>query len=404
MRLKYVPTFESFLNEAKVELGSIDSGSMDDKWKMEQVNDILKGAVGKTCSFLDIISLRGHIDTGFKDGSGGGSTKNTPDSVLKNIKCKIVEVNVSGSYADLVHFVSYTFDAAPYDGYKYRAIDGKPDLTGEVSSGYNRARDENGKQNGAGVKFKDFPSIYPDFDAKGFVEGGYEPGKFVGQDTFLISYPKPNGKRGLETFSRFADIFGLGDITPNFPDAKGNVTDYDNIDYYDKLSVNCYQFIKGSMSKLVGFIGPNSGRGDSHTSGDAIMLCHKKDLKKIHEDLFDGWEGKKPRLNSLPLESLDAKAEEKGSVIDSAIYQKKWAKVCQFLGARDTSDLVLVNVLMKYGGGVAQASNTFSEEEIKHARSVFNGFSGWSSAKVPEGIAPLVKRIRVKKYASGKLS
>ena len=42
MRLKYVPTFESFLNEAKVELANIDSGSADDKWKIEQVNDQLK--------------------------------------------------------------------------------------------------------------------------------------------------------------------------------------------------------------------------------------------------------------------------------------------------------------------------------------------------------------------------
>lgn len=400
--LKYVPTFESFTNEAKVELGHIDSGSMEDKWKIEQINDQLKGAIGKTCTFLDIISLAGHREEGVENRT---STASTPDSILKNIKCKIVKVYATGSYANLVHQVFYTYDTAPYDGYSYPTKDGVPDLTGEIATySSNRAKDENGNFNGAGVKFKDFPSIYPDCDASKLKEGSsLTKGTFNSSDSFIFGYPKPNRKNGLETFSRFADIFGLGDITPNFPDAKGNVTDYDNIDYYDRLSVNCYQFIKGSMSKLVGFIGKDV-RSGNHTSGDATMICHKKDLKKIHEDLFDGWEGKKPRLNSLPLETLDAKAEENGSVVDSAIYQEKWAKVCQFLGARDTSDLVHVNVLMKYGGGVAQAIHSFSKEEIKHARSVFNGFDGWSRAKVPEGDAPLVKRMRVKKYASGKLS
>ena len=400
--MKYVPTFEAFLNEAKVELGNIDSRSAEDRWKIEQINDQLKGAVGKTCSFLDIISLAGHQGEGVENKT---STADTPNSILKNIDCKIVKVDVMGSYANLVHQVYYTFDTAPYDGYQYWTKDGVPDLTGEIATySQNRAKDENGKFNGAGVKFKDFPSIYPDFDAKKFKEGGVEPGKMVGQDNFLISYPKPNSKSktdGRITFERFADIFGLGDITPNFPDAKGNVTDYDNVDYYDKLSVNCYQFIKGSMSKLVGFLGKDRNRG-SHTSGDATMICHKKDLKKIHEDLFDGWEGKKPRLSSLPIVGLDAKAEEYGSVVDSPIYQKKWAKVCQFLGARDTSDLVHVNVLMRYGAGFL-ASKTFSDEEQDHARDVFNGFTGWSRAKVPEGDAPLVKRIRVKKYVGDKL-
>ena len=403
MRLKYVPTFESFLNEAKVELGNIDSSSPEDKWKIEQINDILQGAVGKTCSFLDIISLRGHVDSGFGDGSGGGSTKNVPSSVLKNIKCKIVKVDVMGSYANLVHSIGYTFDAAPYDGYRYRS-NGKPDLTGEVKDYYNRARDENGKQNGAGVKFKDFASIYPDFDAKDFAEGGYEPGKLVGQDNFQISYPKPNSNQYTGKFSKFADLFGLGDITPNFPDAKGAVTDYDNIDYFDKLAVNCYQFIQGSMSKMVGFLMPDDIRlgGKNHTNGDGYVLCNKKDLKKIHADLLDGFEGKKPRLNNIPMISLDARAEENGSDVDSPIYQKKWAGVCKFLGARDTSDLVCVNILMR-SGYKNLADQSFSEEEIDYAKDQYNGFHGWNSSKVPIGIAPLVKRIRVKKYAGDKL-
>ena len=330
---KYVPTFESFLNEAKVELGSIDSRSMDDKWKMEQVNDILKGAIGKTCTALDIKSIAGRQIKFIGD-----------DEKLKNIECKIKDIDVSGSYADLVHFVGFTYD--------------KDDGT-EV---YNR---------------------------------------------FIISYPKANSNKGLEIFSKFADIFGLGDITPNFPDAKGNVTDYDNVDYYGKLSVNCYQFIKGSMSKMVSFMEADDVRlyRNDHTFGAGMVLCNKKDLKKIHADLLDGFEGKKPRLNNIPMIGLDAKAEENGSVVDSPIYQKKWAKVCQFLGARDTSDLVCVNILMRLGGpSKNHANNSFSEEEIKHAKVAYNGFSGWSRANVPEGIAPLVKRIRVKKYAGGKLS
>ena len=84
---KYVPTFESFTNEAKVELGHIDSGSMEDKWKIEQINDQLKGAIGKTCTFLDIISLAGHREEGVENRT---STASTPDSILKNIKCKIL--------------------------------------------------------------------------------------------------------------------------------------------------------------------------------------------------------------------------------------------------------------------------------------------------------------------------
>ena len=334
--MKYVPTFEAFLNEAKVELGNIDSGSMDDKWKMEQVNDILKGAVGKTCTALDIKSLAGdQVNRVF-------SGKN--DAKLKNIECKIKDIDVSGSYADLVHFVAFTYD--------------KDDGT-------------------------------------------------EGKSIFTISYPKANSNKGLEIFSKFADIFGLGDITPNFPDAKGNVTDYDNVDHYGKLSVNCYQFIKGSMSKMASFMQAGDVRlyGQNHTSGSGIVLCNKKDLKKFHADLLDGFEGKKPRLNNIPMHGLDTKAEENGSVTDSAIYQKKWAKVCQFLGASNTSDLVCVNILMRLGGPSKNyANNSFSKEEIEHAKVAYNGFSGWSRANVPEGIAPLVKRIRVKKYAGGKLS
>lgn len=330
---KYVPTFEAFLNEAKVELGSIDSRSMEDKWKMEQVNDILKGAVGKTCTALDIKSLAGsQIDF---DGD---------DRELKNIKCKIKDIDVSGSYASLVHFVGFTYDE----------------------------------------------------------DDGTE-----GYDRFTISYPKANSKKGLEIFSKFADIFGLGDITPNFSDEKGNVTDYDNVDYYGKLSVNCYQFIKGSMSKMVSFMQADDVRlyGNDHTAGAGIVLCNKKDLKKIHADLLDGFDGKKPRLNNIPMIGLDAKAEENGSVTDSPIYQKKWAKVCQFLGASNTSDLVCVNILMRLGGpSTNHANNSFSKDEIDYAEVQYNGFDGWSRANVPEGIAPLVKRIRVKKYAGGKLS
>lgn len=404
MKLKYVPTFESFLNEAKVELGNIDSSSMDDKWKIEQVNDILKKAEGKTCTFLDIISLAGH--QGDRRGDIETSTKDVPDSVLKNIKCKIVKVEVEGSYANLVHSVGYTFDTAPYDGYRYWTKEGVADLTGNIAKyKQNTAKDENGKPNGAGVKFKDFPSIYPDFDAEDFADGGYEPGKMVGQGTFQINYPyKPNSKENTTTFSRFADIFGLGDITPNFPDAKGAVTDYDNIDYWEKLAVNCYQFVRGSMAKMVSFLTAEDIRlhGKNHTRGAGFVVCNKKDLKKIHADLLDGFEGKKPRLNNIPVIGIDTEAEEGGANIDSPIYQKKWAAVCKFLGARDTSDLVCVNILMRLGYKNA-ADQSFSEEEIEYARDQYNGFRGWSSSKVPLGIAPLVKRIRVKKYAGDKL-
>ncbi len=397
--MKYLRLFEDFLlNErVKVELGSLDPKSMEDEPKIKQVNDILKKAEGKSCNMEDLISIIGHLDGSYDDsGAEGTSTKNTPSKILKNCKVTIRKVDYGTFYTGFETQVFYKYDTAVRDGYRYHT-NGQPDLTGEVDDYMNHAKDENGKFNGMGVKFKDFPSIYPDYDTNPDRNSGY------GYDQFQIYYPKPNEKNGAIRMQRFADVFGLGDITPNFPDAKGNVTDYDNVDYYEKLSVNCYQFIKGSMSKLVGFIGKDVGRGN-HTSGDATMVCHKKDWKKIHEDLFDGYGGKKPRLNSLPMVGLDAKAEENGSVIDSAIYQKKWAKVCQFLGASNTSDLVLVNVLMKYGGGAAQARHTFSDEEIKHARSVFNGFSGWSSAKVPEGDAPLTKRIRVKKYAGDKLA
>ena len=216
--MKYVPTFESFLNEAKVELGNVDSGSMKDKWKIEQVNDQLKGAIGKTCSFLDIISLAGHRTEGVENET---STADTPKSILKKIKCKIVDIDATGSYANLVHQVFFTYDTAPYDGYKYWTKDGVPDLTGNIAKyRQNRAKDENGNFNGAGVKFKDFPSIYPDADPKALKNGGSSltKGTFNSSDNFIINYPsgsKYDAER-IEVFSKFADIFGLGDITPNF--------------------------------------------------------------------------------------------------------------------------------------------------------------------------------------------
>ena len=222
-----------------------------------------------------------------------------------------------------------------------------------------------------------------------------------GNGQFQIYYPKPYEKNGAIRMQQFADVFGLGDITPNFPDTKGSVTDYDNVDYYGALAVNAYQFIKGSMSKIVSFMEADDIKmyGNNHTSHQGIVLCNKKDLKKIHEDLLDGFEGKKPSLNNIPMIGIDAKAEENGSVIDSPIYQEKWEKVAGYLGARDTSDLVYVNILMR-----RPAHNSFSEEEIDYARTAYNGFSGWSKTKVPEGIAPLVKRIRVKKYTGDKLA
>ena len=396
--MKHLRLFEDFLlNErVKVELGNLDSKNMSDEPKIKQVNDILKQAEGKSCTMEELISIVGHLE----DSYTGTSTKQTDAKILKNTKVTIRIVDYGTFYSGFETQVFYKYDTAVRDGYKYHT-NGQPDLTGEVDDYMNNAKDKNGKFNGVGVKFKDFPSIYPDYDTNRERNSDY------GYGQFQIYYPKSNEKNGAIRMQRFADVFGLGDITPNFPDAKGNVTDYDNVDYYGKLSVNAYQFIKGSMSKIVSFMEADDVRlyGNNHTRGAGIVLCNKKDLKKIHADLLDGFEGKKPRLNNIPMIGIDAKAEENGSVIDSPIYQKKWDKVADYLGARDTSDLVCVNILMRLGGpSTNHANNSFSKEEIDYATVQYNGFRGWSRTNVPEGIAPLVKRIRVKKYTGDKLA
>ena len=340
---KYVPTFESFLlNEAKVEIGNLDPRNTEDKWKLDQINDILKGAIGKKMTLFDLVELQQY--------AASRGSKELSDKQLKGIEVEITNVQVGGFYAELAHEVSYKYD---------------PEHSDVIARLLNKP------------------------------EMGYTTG------SFLLHYGMPNSKKWVQALQKFADVFNLGDITPNFPDEKGNVADYDNIDYYGKLSVNCYQFVRGSMSKMVSFLEEDDIRlyKQNHTKGAGYVLCHKKDLKKIHEDLLDGFEGKKPRLNNIPMIGLDAKAEENGSVTDSAIYQKKWDGVCKFLGARNTSDLVCVNILMYLGYG-KPAKESFSEEEIKHAKEAYNGgFFG----KVPQGIAPLVKRIRVKKYMDGRL-
>jgi len=396
--MKHLRLFEDFLlNErVRVELGNLDPKNMKDEPKIKQVNDILKQAEGKSCTMEELISIVGHLEDHYTE----TSTKQTSSKILKNTKVTIRHVDYGTFYSGFETQVFYKYDTAVRDGYKYHT-NGQPDLTGEVKDYMNYAKDKNGKFNGVGVKFKDFPSIYPDYDTNRERNGDY------GYGQFQIYYPKPNEKNGAITMQRFADVFGLGDITPNFPDAKGNVTDYDNVDYYGKLSVNAHQFIKGSMSKIVSFMEADDVRlyGNNHTRGAGIVLCNKKDLKKIHEDLLDGFEGKKSSLNNIPMIGIDAKAEEMGSVIDSPIYQEKWDKVADYLGARDTSDLVCVNILMRLGGpSTNHANNSFSKEEIDYAQTAYNGFSGWSRAKVPEGLAPLVKRIRVKKYTGDKLA
>ena len=203
---KYVPTFESFLNEAKIEFGNLDPRKTEDKWKLEELNDMLRKAVGKKCTFLDIVNIAGH-QSGFYDES---TTKNTPKNVLKKINVEILDIEVGGSYDSMAHQIYYKYDAAPYNGYEYKT-NGKADLTGEVAYGKNNAKDENGDFNGAGVKFKDFPKIYPDCaavtTARGFgSQKGFSSGSF-------LMYPKSDA---AAMWSMFADVFRLGDITPNF--------------------------------------------------------------------------------------------------------------------------------------------------------------------------------------------
>ena len=226
---KYVPTFESFLNEAKIEFGNLDPRNTGDKWKLEELNDMLRKAVGKKCTFLDIVNIAGH-QSGFYDES---TTKNTPKNVLKKINVEILDIKVASSYDSMAHEIYYKYDAAPYNGYEYRT-NGKADLTGEVAYGKNNAKDENGDFNGAGVKFKDFPKIYPDCDAvttaRGFgSQKGFSSGSF-------LMYPKSDV---AAMWSMFADVFRLGDITPTFESFIGgsqkvneNFTLLDSFDEY----------------------------------------------------------------------------------------------------------------------------------------------------------------------------
>ena len=169
---KYVPTFESFLNEAKVEIGNLDPRNTEDKWKLEQVNNILKGAIGKKMTLFDLVELD-HV-------AASKGSKELSDKQLKNIEVEITHVEVGGFYSELAHQVRYKYDAEQSDV---------------------------------------IARLLNDF------EMGYTTGNF------LIHYGMPNSKKWVKTLQKFADIFNLGDITPNFPDEKGNVADYDNIDY-----------------------------------------------------------------------------------------------------------------------------------------------------------------------------
>ena len=209
---KYVPTFESFigsqkLNEAKVKFGKIDVRNTKDNWKLEELNDVLKGAIGKKCTYLDIVNIAGH-QSGIYDES---TTKNTPKNVLKKINVEILDVMLGGSYDSMAHQIFFKYDAAPYDGHEYET-NGKADLTGEVAKySKNHAKDENGDLNGAGVKFKDFPKIYPDCAAV-TTAYGFGSQKGFSSGSFLM-YAKPDAAK---MWSMFADVFKLGDITPNF--------------------------------------------------------------------------------------------------------------------------------------------------------------------------------------------
>ena len=186
--MKHLRLFEDFLlNErVKVELGNLDPKNMKDEPKIKQVNDILKQAEGKTCTMEELISIIGHLE----DSYTGTSTKQTDAKILKNTKVTIRKVDYGTFYSGFETQVFYKYDTAVRDGYRYHT-NGQPDLTGEVDDYMNYAKDKNGKYNGAGVKFKDFPSIYPDYDTNRERNGDY------GYDQFQIYYPKPNEKMVL---------------------------------------------------------------------------------------------------------------------------------------------------------------------------------------------------------------
>ena len=205
--MKHIKLFEQFINEAKIEFGKVDARDTKDKWKLEELNDVLRKAVGKKCTFLDIVNIAGH-QSGLYDES---TTKNTPKNVLKKINVEILDIEVVGSYDSMVHQIYYKYDAAPYDGYEYET-NGKADLTGEVAKySRNNAKDEFGDFNGTGVKFKDFPKIYPDCAAV-TTASGFGSQKGFSSGSFLM-YAKPDA---AAMWSMFADVFRLGDITPNF--------------------------------------------------------------------------------------------------------------------------------------------------------------------------------------------
>tara|TARA_B110000259_G_scaffold26588_1_gene27518 strand:+ start:8201 stop:8851 length:651 start_codon:yes stop_codon:yes gene_type:complete len=216
--MKHIKLFEAFVSSQKlnekvnIELGNIDAENKSDEPKMEQVNDILKKAVGKSMTGLDLIKIAGHQGGHF--GDDYIDTKKTSNKILKDCKVVILDVSLGTYYAGYEHQVIYKYDTAIRNGEKYDT-NGKPDLTGEVAKySANSAKDENGKPSGVGIKFKDFPQYYPDFKSISTADPfGAEEGWMQG--SFQIYYPKANSVKPHITMQEFADVFKLSDIIPN---------------------------------------------------------------------------------------------------------------------------------------------------------------------------------------------
>lgn len=115
-----------------------------------------------------------------------------------------------------------------------------------------------------------------------------------------------------------------------------------------------------------------------------MVLCAARDEDSIYDTLLDGFTGEiSEEGRKYGATTLADPAYDNGGDPDSAIYKKKWAQVCKYLGVKNTDEIVHIHILIS--GGTSPMSDDFSDEEIEYAELAYE------EAKV-------VKKFKVEEY------
>tara|TARA_B110000879_G_scaffold143201_1_gene186189 strand:- start:235 stop:750 length:516 start_codon:yes stop_codon:yes gene_type:complete len=97
-----------------------------------------------------------------------------------------------------------------------------------------------------------------------------------------------------------------------------------------------------------------------------MVLCAARDEDSIYDTLLDGFTGEISKEGrKYGATTLADPAYDNGGDPGSAIYKKKWAQVCKYLGVKNTDEIVHIHILIS--GGTNQMSDDFSDEEIEYA-------------------------------------